>query len=154
MLIGSSMGGWVALLAALARPDRVAGLIGLAAAPDFSEELMWSGFDLKQKQQLRDDGLVRLPSGYDEPYPITRAFIEDGRRNLLMGGPIALDIPVRLLQGADDPDVPADMPARIVERLTSEDVQVTIIGGGDHGLSRPQDLEAIQRALVALLEML
>lgn len=151
VLIGSSMGGWIALLMALARPDRVVGMIGLAAAPDFSEELMWDRFDADQKHQLMDKGLVKLSSDYAEPYSITRSFVEDGRRNLLMDGPIDLKIPLRLIQGSIDPDVPAEMPDRIVRRLTSDDAQTLIIEGGDHGLSRPEDIETIQSTLIAML---
>lgn len=150
--IGSSMGGWLALLIALSRPERVVGLIGLAAAPDFTEELMWGQFDAAQRRQLMSEGLVRLASNYDEPYVITKALVEDGRQNLLMEGPIELRIPVRLIQGDDDPDVPAEMPDRIAARLTSDDVQIRIIDGGDHSLSRDRDIVAIQAVLTALLE--
>lgn len=152
VLIGSSMGGWLALLVALSRPERVVGLIGLAAAPDFTEELMWCQFDPAQRRQLMSQGVVILPSNYGETYPITKALIEDGRQNLLMEGPIELGIPVRLIQGGDDPDVPAEMPDRIAARLTSDDVQIRIIDGGDHSLSRDRDIEAIQSVLTALLE--
>lgn len=154
VLIGSSMGGWLALLVALSRPERVVGLIGLAAAPDFTEELMWGRFDPAQKRQLMSEGLVRLPSNYAEPYPVTRALVEDGRQNLLMEGPIELGIPVRLIQGGDDPDVPAGMPHRIAARLTSGDVQIRIIDGGGHSLSRDRDIAAIHSVLTALLEEL
>lgn len=97
-------------------------------------------------------GVVILPSNNGETYPITKALIEDGRQNLLMEGPIELGIPVRLIQGGDDPDVPAEMPGRIAARLTSDDVQIRIIDGGDHSLSRDRDIEAIQSVLTALLE--
>ena len=152
LLIGSSMGGWLALLVALSRPERVVGLIGLAAAPDFTEELMWGQFDPAQRRQLMSRGLVELPSNYAEPYPITKALVEDGRQNLLMEGPIELGIPVRLIQGGDDPDVPAEMPERIAARLTSGDVQIQIIDGGGHSLSRDRDIAAIHSVLTALLE--
>ena len=150
--IGSSMGGWLALLIALSRPKRVVGLIGLAAAPDFTEELMWGQFDAAQRRQLMSEGLVELPSDYAEPYPITKALVEDGRQNLLMEGPIELGIPVRLIQGGDDPEVPAEMPDRIAARLTSDDVQIRIIDGGGHSLSRDRDIAAIRSVLTALLE--
>lgn len=151
VLIGSSMGGWIALLVALARPARVAGLIGLAAAPDFTEELMWESLDADQRRALAEEGRILLPSAYDEPYPITRRLIEDGRKNLLLDGPITLDIPVRLLQGGEDPDVPADMPGRIAERLTSPDVEIFIIEGGGHNLSRESDIASIHSVLDDLL---
>jgi pimeloyl-ACP methyl ester carboxylesterase len=109
VLVGSSMGGWIALLAALARPDRVTALIGIAAAPDFTEALMWQAMTVEQRNTLIRDGVLDRPSQYGEPYPITRALIEDGRTRLLLHAPIALDCPVRLLHGQDDPDVPWEL---------------------------------------------
>ncbi|HEY9566540.1 MAG TPA: alpha/beta hydrolase, partial [Thalassobaculum sp.] len=107
ILVGSSMGGWIALLLALARPDRVAGLVGIAAAPDFTEDLMWAEFDAAQRATLARDRILRQPSEYSpEPYVVTMDLIEDGRRHLLLRAPIPLSIPVRLLQGVRDPDVP------------------------------------------------
>ena len=151
MLVGSSMGGWIALLAALARPDRVAALIGIAAAPDFTEALMWAAMTSEQRATLMRDGVVHRPSQYGEPNPITRALIEDGRTRLLLDAPIALDCPVRLLHGQHDPDVPWEMALRIAERVSSEDVQVILVKDGDHRLSRPQDLALLCRTLAALL---
>jgi pimeloyl-ACP methyl ester carboxylesterase len=152
VVIGSSLGGWLALLVALSRPERVVGLIGLAAAPDFTEELMWDRFDAAQKRQIMSQGVVKLASNYDEPYPITRALVEDGRRNLLLDGPIDIRVPVRLIQGGDDPEVPAEMPGRIADHLTSNDVRVLIIDGGDHSLARQEDIATIQSVLETLLE--
>jgi pimeloyl-ACP methyl ester carboxylesterase len=151
VLVGSSMGGWIALLAALARPDRVAALIGIAAAPDFTETLMWQAMTIEQRATLMRDGVLARPSQYGEPYPITRALIEDGRTRLLLNAPIALDCPVRLLHGQDDPDVPWEMALRVAERLTSRDVQVILVKDGGHRLSRPQDLALLCRTLAALL---
>ena len=152
VLIGSSMGGWLALLIALLRPQRVVGLIGLAAAPDFTEELLWHRFDADQRHQLSSRGLVMQPSDYEAPYPITRALIEDGRRNLLLGGAIDLRVPIRLIQGSDDADVPGDMPGRIAACLTSDDVRTIIIDGGEHSLSRDRDVATICSALAGLLD--
>ena len=153
VLVGSSMGGWIMLLAALARPQRVVGLIGLAAAPDFTEALIWQGLDDKARAALLDDGVINMPSDYDDtPYPITRTLIEEGRDHLLMGGPIALDCPVRLLQGMEDRDVPWRTALNLAERLAGDDVEVTLIKGGDHRLSEPPDLARLGRALDALIE--
>ena len=151
VLVGSSMGGWIALLAALARPDRVAALIGIAAAPDFTEALMWQAMTFEQRATLMRDGVLHRPSQYGEPYPITRALIEDGRTRLLLNAPIALDCPVRLLHGQEDPDVPWELALRIAERVTSRDVQVILVKDGDHRLSRPQDLALLRRTLAPLL---
>ena len=150
VLVGSSMGGWIALLAALARPGRIAGLVGVAAAPDFTERLMWQAMTPREREQLMSEGVLHVPSQYGEPYPITRRLIEDGRRRLLLDGPIALDCPVRLLHGQRDPDVPWETALRVAERLSGTDVQVTLVKDGDHRLSRPQDLALLERVLLPL----
>lgn len=151
ILVGSSMGGWIALLAARARPDRVAGLLGIAAAPDFTEDLMWDLFSPEQKETLMRDGAIREPSEYSEtPYTITRALVEDGRNHLLLRAPIEIGCPVRLIQGQRDPDVPWRTSLRIAEGLRAEDVEVTLIKSGDHRLSTPSDLDLLCRTLDAL----
>jgi pimeloyl-ACP methyl ester carboxylesterase len=152
LFVGSSMGGWIALLAALARPDRIAGLIGIAAAPDFTEALMWRAMDPGQRATLMRDGVLQVPSLYGEPYPITRALIEEGRNHLLLGRTVGLDCPVRLLHGQRDPDVPWETSLRLAERLDGTDVQVILVKDGDHRLSRPRDLTLLRRTLAALLE--
>ena len=151
VLVGSSMGGWIALLCALARSHRVAGLIGIAAAPDFTELLMWQAMTGEERTSLMRDGVLHVPSQYGEPYPVTRALIEEGRTHLLLSGPIALDCPVRLLHGQADPDVPWETSLRIAERLSGADVQVILVKDGDHRLSRPQDLALLRRTLLPLL---
>jgi pimeloyl-ACP methyl ester carboxylesterase len=151
ILVGSSMGGWIALLLALRQPERVAGLIGIAPAPDFTEELMWAGFPPAIREQILREGAWMRPSAYGDGYPITRALIEDGRRHLILGGPIALEMPVRLLQGQQDPDVPWQHSLRIAERITGRDVEVTLIKEGDHRLSTPENLALLGRTLDALL---
>jgi pimeloyl-ACP methyl ester carboxylesterase len=151
ILVGSSMGGWIALLTARARPERIAALIGIAAAPDFTEVLMWQAMNFEQRATLMSDGVLQVPSQYGDPYPITRALIEDGRNHLLLHGPIAIDCPVRLLHGQRDPDVPWEFALRIADQLTSRDVRVTLVKDGDHRLSRPQDLALLGQSLAALL---
>lgn len=150
LLVGSSMGGWIALLVALARPERMAGLVGVAAAPDFTEALMWGSMTFEERRALMDHGRLDIPSDYGPPMPVTRALIEDGRTRLLLGGPIAVDCPVRLLHGQADTDVPWEMALRLVKRLAGTDVQLTLVKDGGHRMSRPQDL-ALLSGIVGLL---
>jgi pimeloyl-ACP methyl ester carboxylesterase len=152
VLVGSSMGGWIALLVALARPERVAGLVGIAAAPDFTEALMWQAMAPAERETLIRTGILHVASQYGDPYPITRALIEDGRTRLLLGGSIALDCPVRLLHGQRDPDVPWETALRIADRVAAEDVQVVLVKDGDHRLSRPQDLALLQTIVGSVLD--
>jgi pimeloyl-ACP methyl ester carboxylesterase len=154
ILVGSSMGGWIALLSALARRERIAALIGIAAAPDFTEALMWQAMMPVQRDTLMRDGILHVPSQYGDPTPITRALIEDGRNHLLMDRPIAIDCPVRLLHGQQDPDVPWETALRIAGRITGQDVQVILVKDGDHRLSRATDLTLLRQTLAALLDRL
>ena len=151
VLIGSSMGGWIALLVALARPERIAGLIGIAAAPDFTETLIWEGMMPAEREKLANDGVIHAPSQYGDPTPITQALIEDGRRHLLLDKPVRITCPVRLLHGQRDPDVPWQTALRLAEQLEAPDVVVTLIKDGEHRLSRPSDLSLMRRALGTLL---
>jgi pimeloyl-ACP methyl ester carboxylesterase len=151
ILVGSSMGGWIMLLAALARPDRIAGLVGIAAAPDFTEDLMWGVMPTETRKRLLADGVIHQPSQYqDTPLEIGRALIEDGRRHLLLRGPIAIRCPVRLLHGMADPDVPWQTSVRLAERLVGDDVTVNLIKDGDHRLGRAEDLRRIFAAVEEL----
>lgn len=151
IIVGSSMGGWIALLTALKLPERVAGLVGIAAAADFTDDLMLNQFSDAQRAQLERDGLLRLPSEYSErPYTITRALIEDGRRHFLLGGPIGLSCPVRLLHGMRDPDVPWQRSPQLAAHLVAEDVRVILVKDGDHRLSRPQDLALLTATIAEL----
>jgi pimeloyl-ACP methyl ester carboxylesterase len=151
LLVGSSMGGWIMLLAALALKERVVGIVGIAAAPDFTEDLVWNELSFADREKLMRDGMFAQPSAYsDQPYMISRKLIEDGRRLQLLGGPIAIDCPVHLLHGMRDGDVPYGLSLRIAEKLTTGDVTVTLIKDGDHRLSREADLAQIQDAVAAL----
>jgi len=150
LLVGSSMGGWIALLLARAMPARVAGLVGLAAAPDFTESLL-AGLTDAERETLQATGRIARPSLYgEEPYRFTRALIEDGRRQSLLAAPIPVTCPVRLLQGQKDPDVPWQTALCIAEQLQSNDVEITLVKDGDHRLSRPQDLALLVRTVAAL----
>jgi pimeloyl-ACP methyl ester carboxylesterase len=144
LLVGSSMGGWIGLNVAQARPERIAGFVGVAAAPDFTESLIWPSLPETARARLLAEGVIHAPSAYGDPLPITRALIEDGRRHLCLGGPIPLRCPVRLLQGQKDPDVPWQTALTIAERVESADVRVILIKDGDHRLSRETDLKALE----------
>ena len=144
ILVGSSLGGWLMLLAALARPEKVAGLVGLAAAPDFTEDLIWAAFDDRQKRELAEQGRVLIDDCYgDRPYAITRRLIEEGRTHLLLRGPINISCPTVLIQGQRDPDVPWQTVLTLADRIVSEDVQVVLLKSGNHRLSEPENLQRI-----------
>jgi pimeloyl-ACP methyl ester carboxylesterase len=158
VVIGSSMGGWMALLLARAIANRgaaaasLAGLVLIAPAPDFTEQLMWNGFSPEIRDEITTKGVWMRPSEYGDgtPYPITRALIEEGRNHLLLGSAIEVGCPVRILQGAQDPDVPWQHAFALAHRLPADDVVMTMIQDGDHRLSRPQD---IARILAAVAEI-
>jgi pimeloyl-ACP methyl ester carboxylesterase len=155
ILIGSSMGGWLALLMVralrqrqLIGPASVAGLVLIAPAVDFTEELMWKRFPPAIKRELEETGVWARPSDYSpEPYLVTRQLIEEGRNHLLLGGMIETGCPVRILQGVEDPDVPWRHAVELVSRLASDDVVLTLVKDGDHRLSRPEDIERLIRAV-------
>lgn len=154
ILVGSSMGGWISLLLALRRKasGRIKGLVLIAPAVDFTEELMWNGrFTDEVRSALLSDGRWAQPSAYDEePYVITRKLIEDGRKHLLFGKPLHIGAPVTILQGGEDPDVPASHARRLVEALPQDDVTFSLVPDGDHRLSRPEDIELLLRAVAEL----
>ena len=153
VVIGSSMGGWMALLLAREIARRgierasLAGLVLIAPAPDFTEALMWKGFAPEVREEIMTKGVWHRPSQYGDPYPITRALIEEGRNHLLLGSKIDVGCPVRILQGAQDPDVPWQHAFTLAQRLPAEDVVLTVIQDGDHRLSRPQDISRIMAAV-------
>lgn len=152
ILVGSSMGGWIMLLAALERKERIAGLVGIASAPDFTEALLWDVATDAQKKALREKGLTHADScSGEEPYPITLKLIEEGRRHLLLHRDIALDMPVRLLHGTRDEDVPWRFSLNLAERLQSQDVIVTLVKDAGHRLSEPAHIALITSAVENLL---
>ena len=152
LLVGSSMGAWIMLLAALTIPERIHALVGVAAAPDFTEDLLWDRLGADERATLQRDGVIHPPSSYGEPLPFTWRLVEDGRRHLVLRAPIALPRPVRLLHGAVDEDVPWETSRRLAEALTSRDVALTLVKGGGHRLSEPHEL-ALLGAAVASLEL-
>ena len=148
LLVGSSMGAWISLLAARQLSHKLVGLVGVASAPDFTERLIWQQFTPEQQTYLLEQGVLHIPSCYgQEPYAITRALIEDGRNNLLLDAPIAISAPVRLLHGTHDEDVPWQISIALQEKLTAADVQLTLIKGGNHRLSEPSQLALICQAV-------
>lgn len=151
ILVGSSMGGWIAALLAREASERVAALVGIAPAPDFTEELMWPQFTPDIRATIAREGVWFRPSEYGAPYPITRALIEDGRRQSVLGGALPFAFPVRIIQGMRDMDVPWKHALRFAEAIAGEDVIVTLVKDGDHRLSRPQDISLLQAEISRLL---
>ncbi|HTH17484.1 MAG TPA: alpha/beta hydrolase [Magnetospirillum sp.] len=154
VLVGSSLGGWVSLLAALRLRDRVKGLVGIAAAPDFTEDLMYADFTPEQKRELMEKGVIEIEncSWPEKPWIIRRALIEDGRNHLLLRDAINLYCPVRLLQGQKDADVPWQTALKIADCLAGDDVVVDLIKDGDHRLNRNQDIARLLRAVGELVK--
>ena len=152
VLVGSSMGGWMALLSALARKDRVAGLVLIAPAPDFTEKLMWPEFSAEAQAEIMEKGFTLRPSDYDEPYTITMKLIEDGRDHLVMREKMPISVPVRLLHGMCDESVPYELSLRIAGNVESEDVQIRFVKDGDHRLSTDRDLEILSQTVAALCD--
>ncbi len=156
IFVGSSMGGWISLLAARhlrdGRPDLApAGMVLIAPAVDMTERLMWDHFPEHLRRSVQETGVYRRPSAYsDEPYPITWKLIEDGRRHLLLDSPIQTGCPVHILQGMEDPDVPWSHALELVEHLPGDSASVTLIRDGDHRLSRPEDIERLIAAVAAM----
>ena len=147
VVVGSSMGGWQALLLARACPERIAGMVGIAAAPDFTEDGYWANFTDSQKRQLGEAGQVELPSDYMEPYVITKRMIEDGRQRLVLRDPLDLPFPVRLLQGTADTAVTTATAVRLLEHATSPDMQLTLVKDADHRFSDERCLALIVHAI-------
>jgi hypothetical protein len=150
--VGSSMGGWIACLAAMVRPQAVKGLVLIAPAPDFTEKLMGPEIDGPARLALETDGVWMRPSDYGEPYPITRALLEDGARWSILPGPVPIEVPTRILQGGADPDVPWRHALELAQGLNGSDVVFHLIKDGDHRLSRPQDLARMIQAVEELAQ--
>jgi pimeloyl-ACP methyl ester carboxylesterase len=148
ILVGSSMGGWLALLMAKRIPQKVVGLVGIAAAPDFTEDSMWANFSDDHKITIVSEGQLALENDYsDEPYIITQKLIEDGRNQLVLRDPLDLPFPVRLLHGTDDADVDMSVPLRLIKHVSGDDIHLSLIKGADHRFSEPDNLAMIRRAI-------
>jgi pimeloyl-ACP methyl ester carboxylesterase len=153
ILVGSSMGGWISMLAAKARPGRVKGFVGIAAAPDFTVRMWNQEFDEATRQEVLAQGYMMRPCDYgDDPYIITKALIDDGWANRVIASPLNLDIPVRLIQGTEDPDVPWQTAQRIADAITGENVEIILVPGGDHRLSRDIDLARLTRIVTTVAD--
>ena len=151
ILVGSSFGGWLSLMAALDRPEKVAGLVLIAPAIDMTERLMWARFSEKARAKLMDEGLIYDPSQYDpEGYPITRELIEDGRTHLMLDAPIEINLPVRILHGQKDDAVPWELSLELAEKLTSQDIELHFIKNGDHRLSEPHEIARLFQLIDSL----
>ncbi|MGC1487507.1 MAG: alpha/beta hydrolase [Albidovulum sp.] len=152
ILVGSSMGGWIALLLARAHPEKLAGLVTIAAAPDFTEDGMWDSFSQDQRDQIMTKGYLEMPSDYaDEPYHITRRLIEDGRNHLVLRSPLDLPFPVRMLQGTADTDVPPAVAMRLIDHVTGPDIRLTLVKGVDHRFSTPECLKLIELSVLKIV---
>jgi pimeloyl-ACP methyl ester carboxylesterase len=147
VLVGSSMGGWIALRLAARLGERITGLVGIAAAPDFTEDSMWGAMDEGTRARLLRDGLVEVPSDYEAPYPITRRLIEDGRENLVLRAPLRLGFPVRLLHGTADTDVEPEVALRLIGHAEGPDIRLTLVKGADHRFSAPETLALLAATL-------
>lgn len=156
ILIGSSMGGWMMLLVGLEIKERLAGLVGLAAAPDFTEDLIWSWLSVEDRRTLESEGVLQQASEYEDEgnYCITLKLIEEGRKNLLLRGAIPLTCPLRLIHGDQDKDVPWDVSTKLMQMIDSEDVELTLVKGAGHRLSEPQDIARLEATLERLLAQL
>jgi pimeloyl-ACP methyl ester carboxylesterase len=151
ILVGSSMGGWMALLLARARPDRAKAIVGIAAAPDFTTRLMSEELTDEQRETLLRDKVLYRPSDYGDPMPITLRLVEDGNNHLLLDRPVPFAGPVRLLHGQRDPDVPWQIALKVAAAMESNDVRVILVKDGDHRLSRPQDIALITETVEGLI---
>jgi pimeloyl-ACP methyl ester carboxylesterase len=153
ILVGSSMGGWIMLLAAIARPEKVAGLIGLAAAPDFTEHLLLDAFTQSQRKELHEKGRVLVPNCYgSEPYPIGIDFIAESGEHLVLDAEIPITCPVHLVHGMMDDDVPWEFSVTLNEKLASKEVKTTLVENGDHRLSSEKHLGIITRTIAKMLD--
>ncbi len=153
ILVGSSMGGWISAILSGEIPEKIAGIVGIAAAPDFTEDSMWDGFSLDQRTDLMEKGQIKLPSDYDDPYTITRRLVEDGRENLVLRKPLSMPFPVRLLQGSADLDVDMSVALRLFDHIKSNDVRLALVKGADHRFSNPECLKLIEDSITEILNL-
>jgi len=153
VLVGSSMGGWISLLMAGHLPGKIAGLVTIAAAPDFTEDGMWGEWSEEQRATLMQEGQVALPSEYGEDMIVTRRMIEDGRDHLVLRGPLEVAVPVRMLQGTADADVPMSVALRLLEHMEGPDIRLELVKGADHRFSDPACLDTITRAMGEVLAL-
>ncbi|WP_293573463.1 alpha/beta hydrolase [Phaeobacter sp.] len=151
--VGSSMGGWQALLLGRALPARIAGMVTIAAAPDFTEDGYWANFTDAQKAELQTKGRVELPSDYMEPYVVTQRMVENGRENLVLRSELALPFPVRCLQGTDDSAVSTETALRLLDHAQCDDMRLTLVKDADHRFSDPRCLALIEQALEEVLAL-
>lgn len=149
ILVGSSMGGWIALLLARRIPERVAGLVGIAAAPDFTEDSMWPGLTDAQRSEITAKDRTAVPNSYDDrPYILTRHLFEDGRDQLVLRSPLSLPFPVRLVQGTQDEAVATSVPLRLLDHADCPDMRLTLVKGADHRFSTPDCLDLIAQTII------
>ncbi|HGG05387.1 MAG TPA: alpha/beta hydrolase [Aliiroseovarius sp.] len=153
VLVGSSMGGWISAILSRLIPEKIAGIVGIASAPDFTEDSMWAGFSAEQRADLTEKGRIELPSDYDDPYIITRRLIEDGRENLVLRAPLPMSFPVRLLQGSADSDVDISVALRLFDHIDGDDVRLTLVKGADHRFSDQRCLTLIENAVQEVLQI-
>ncbi|OWY01950.1 alpha/beta hydrolase [Thioclava sp. NG1] len=154
ILVGSSMGGWISLLMSREHPEKVAGLVTIAAAPDFTEDGYWASFDKETRHKLESEGSIAVPSDYGEPYVITRRLINEGRERLVLRSPLALPFPTRFLQGTADEAVSTETAIRLLEHAEGADMRLTLVKGADHRFSDPDCLALIETALAEVLARL
>lgn len=151
VLVGSSMGGWISCLVTKAMPDRIAGFVGIAAAPDFTEDGFWASFNDATRDKLMTEGQVSLPSDYVDSYIITKRLIEDGRDQLVLRDPLPMSWPVRLLQGTEDASVSRETALRLLDHIDGSDVRLTLVKGADHRFSEPECLSMIEEAVLDIV---
>ncbi|SLN48211.1 alpha/beta hydrolase [Roseisalinus antarcticus] len=154
VLVGSSMGGWISCLLGRDRPGKVAGLVTIAAAPDFTEDGYWAGFDAAQRAALEREGVVHVPSDYGAPYPITARLIAEGRRRLVLRSPLRFGCPVRMLQGTADTAVSTETALRLLDHAEAPDIRLTLVKGADHRFSAPAELALIERSVIDVLDLI
>ncbi|MEZ5714502.1 MAG: alpha/beta hydrolase [Paracoccaceae bacterium] len=152
VIVGSSMGGWQALLAARALPGRIGGMVTIAAAPDFTEDGWWAEFTDDERRRVMEEGRVELPSDYMEPYVVTKRMIEDGRQRLVLREALDLPFPVRFLQGTEDTAVSVDTAVRLLAHATGPDMRLSLVKGADHRFSEPDNLDQIVNAVEEVIE--